>query len=831
MKKTTLKMWFVALVMAITASGISAQEMTNTALENPVDGVFKAVIHATPNMDTINGAVALAVGESAAWGDLSVIVRFNREGGNIDAHNGVTYALHDSTAMLNYAGDSLYTVSIMGSVYENTFTAIVTGYDVVTESVLTDTVAKDFSFRKKVTSLNYLVKAVQTDVAWGVPGSELKDSLISMYGTQTAALALVSDVPTIDGDLSDGYWDNIETNFCESSISDQVTGTTDLSGYWKAVWTADSVYIMANVTDQTLNDNGAPTWNTDGVHFYFDLLNERNGVGAGTNATDAKVFSQLYYTADGTAASGGNDLVPNHKIVANDTGYVVEVAYAWSRINSNSVDFTPQNGVKILLDVDIVDSDGAGWWSEYYWSSNQNCYSNMDNAGMIELAELDTTILVASRDSLKKLIDDAVIGQDNGEYLQSVADAANAAIVSANNVLATAKSQTELDNATADVNKAIAALMPNDYPIASVKTVSGFLPSIDGDFSEWEQMAANMNTVEVGTPVTGNSDLAGYWKAVWTADTLYVMADVQDSSLNDGGAGTWNTDGVHFYFGLLNLRNDLGAQGHDTSKVFSQIYYTDTTASLGGNATPSNVTLVKTNKGYAIEAAYAWNVINKNGIDFTAAADVKILMDVDIVNYNDPNKWVPQELYWGSPQNCWANMNKAGQAILSAEAISTLDFTALEAGITSAQADVDAQANNIGDDAGQYTQANVDAANTAIAAANAVVESATTQAEIDQAVTDLESAMALFVPNPVSVNQLLDVHFAMYPNPVNDVLVLDNIENVNTISVYSVTGKLITRIDNTDVSTTINLSELNSGVYLIKFNTDKGIAAKRFIKE
>ena len=246
-KKFTLKSWVFAIIMVFSASGVSAQEMTNTALENSVDGIFKAVIHATPNMDTINGAVALAVGESAAWGDLSVIVRFNNGGGNIDAHNGTTYALYDSTSMISYEGDSLYTITIMGSVFDNTFTAVVTGWDMETDAVVTDTVAKDFSFRKKVTSLNYLVKAVQTDATWGVPGGELKDSLASMYATQQTALAMVSDLPTIDGDLTDGYWDNIEPNFNESPVGAQVSNTTDLSGYWKAVWTTDSLYVIQSI--------------------------------------------------------------------------------------------------------------------------------------------------------------------------------------------------------------------------------------------------------------------------------------------------------------------------------------------------------------------------------------------------------------------------------------------------------------------------------------------------------------------------------------------------------------------------------------------------------
>ena len=751
MKKTTLRMLIAIFMMVLTAGSISAQEMTNTQLETPIKGIFKVVIQATPNLDTINGAVALAPAESAAWGDLSCIVRFNMSG-YIDAHDGTGYALPGADTLV-YSADSTYTVTIMGSVYTNTYTAVVTGYNSVVDSVQSDTVAKDYNFRKATTTgLNYYVKSIQTDPTWGVPDGNINDSLVSVFSSKNGALTKVDELPVIDGDITDGYWDNFSSNCNTTPFGGVVSGTDELSGYWKAVWTEDTLFVMANVKDNDLVDMGAPTWYTDGVHFYFGILNDRNHMGA--NGEDpAKVFNQFYYAADGTQPEGGNCHATRHFLVANDTGYVVEAAFAWTDINKNGLEFNPANGTQFLMDVDLVSYNTDNQWNpkQLYWSSMENCWSNMDYAGQVELAELDTTMLVAARDSLQALVDAAVVGQENGEYLQSVVDAANAAIDEANTVLQTAVTQTELDNATADVYAAIDAFQPNNYPIAVIKTVENFLPVIDGDVSEWVNADSFENTIHVGAP--GSSLFAGFWKAIWTTDTLYVMAEVSDTSLNDNGGATWYTDGVDFYFGLLNDRNGSGAQGDDPAKVFSQIYYTDSTPATGGSISPDQVALAVIDGGYVVEAAYAWSTINKNSVDFTPEADAKLLFDVDLVNFYAPN--YPQELYWGSSQNCYFNMDKAGRAELSPE----------------------------------------------------VVE-----------------------PNAIK-EDVLDDNFTMYPNPAHNMLMLGNIANVHTIDIYSITGKLMNRVNNSGSNAKIDVSGLPTGMYIVRMYTENGSAAKRFVKK
>ena len=599
-------------------------------------GLFIAEFDAVPSADTINGAFAFSNDTAKAWGDLSPIIRFNTYS-KIDVRNGSGY---EAMVDYKYWGGRSYHFMMELDVFTNTYSVYVTGDD--GEKVL---LAVGYDFRNLTDELNYRVAAIDTSAAWGRPGTSLD---ILNFGVKhdpaVTTITLATTNPVIDGDLSDGYWDDIAPNMCETRFggNNQVSNTTDLSAYWKAVWTSDSLFIMANVTDDSLVQVLDPTWAGfagDGVHVHWGLANNRNGLGSRATTTDTvytdstKLFGQYYYTFDGADASGGEIghwvAGVTSKVVANDTGYVFEASYSWAAINKYGVDFNAEMGTTILFDVDVVDNDGVAWWSysESQWSAAQNNWANMDDAGQITLTEIvDYEELISVVDSSDVVVAEKAnsIGDKEGQYSQATTDAANAAITEGKVVIeyAEATTQAEVDGSTADLRSAMELFLPNAY-----------------------------------------------------------------------------------------------------------------------------------------------------------------------------------------------------------------DYTELTAVADSSKAAVVAQNDNIGDEAGQYTQEVMTAATAAVTTAEAVIDNAYSQEEVDQATADLRTAMELFIPNPVSVNELLDDTFAMYPNPVKGMLQLDNISNVQNISVYSITGRLIISQTNTDNSLSLNLSELNTGMYIIKFSSENGVSTKRFTKE
>lgn len=73
--------------------------------------------------------------------------------------------------------------------------------------------------------------------------------------------------------------------------------------------------------------------------------------------------------------------------------------------------------------------------------------------------------------------------------------------------------------------------------------------------------------------------------------------------------------------------------------------------------------------------------------------------------------------------------------------------------------------------------------------------------------------------------------YSMYPNPVITLLNIDNTSDVSQIDVYDVTGKLVRTVQlEMAQSVTIDVAELQTGVYFVNVHNDKGTQSTRFIK-
>ena len=65
----------------------------------------------------------------------------------------------------------------------------------------------------------------------------------------------------------------------------------------------------------------------------------------------------------------------------------------------------------------------------------------------------------------------------------------------------------------------------------------------------------------------------------------------------------------------------------------------------------------------------------------------------------------------------------------------------------------------------------------------------------------------------LSLNSLETFKFSIYPNPVNEIMTLEN-ANCSEVEIYNLIGKKIKSA--TVVNNNINLGELNKGIYFIK---------------
>ena len=72
----------------------------------------------------------------------------------------------------------------------------------------------------------------------------------------------------------------------------------------------------------------------------------------------------------------------------------------------------------------------------------------------------------------------------------------------------------------------------------------------------------------------------------------------------------------------------------------------------------------------------------------------------------------------------------------------------------------------------------------------------------------------------------------VYPNPVNDVLFIETEVEINEVVVYTITGVIVGQQTTVNgQQTTIDVANLNSGVYFVKVVTENGEVVKRFVKK
>ena len=85
----------------------------------------------------------------------------------------------------------------------------------------------------------------------------------------------------------------------------------------------------------------------------------------------------------------------------------------------------------------------------------------------------------------------------------------------------------------------------------------------------------------------------------------------------------------------------------------------------------------------------------------------------------------------------------------------------------------------------------------------------------------------LSVPDNTSNNAII-----AYPNPVMSELHLRNPDGVviKSMSVYNILGQLVITIPNAEATSSIDVSQLETGAYFLKINSDKGTTNAKFVK-
>lgn len=86
---------------------------------------------------------------------------------------------------------------------------------------------------------------------------------------------------------------------------------------------------------------------------------------------------------------------------------------------------------------------------------------------------------------------------------------------------------------------------------------------------------------------------------------------------------------------------------------------------------------------------------------------------------------------------------------------------------------------------------------------------------------------------PLSVSDRAVSQLAVYPNPINDIVNIDNPDNavLESVKITDINGRIIKTVGNKVLTSgQIDVSDLSNGVYMMTISTDKGAVTKKIVK-
>lgn len=185
---------------------------------------------------------------------------------------------------------------------------------------------------------------------------------------------------TIDGADSDAGWGDAAT-FTLDSIN-KGSGTpsaADLSATGKVMWDASALYVVVNVSDQTLTNvaDNSRYYEYDGIEIYVDADGSRN-VGSYDGANDFQI-SIPYNNPLGSdvfvAGANANTSAFERSIATTTGGYLVELKMPWSALNVSP----KSEGDRIGFDLMVIDNDGSSNVVEHkkaFYAAQDNSWSD-----------------------------------------------------------------------------------------------------------------------------------------------------------------------------------------------------------------------------------------------------------------------------------------------------------------------------------------------------------------------------------------------------------------------------------------------------------------------
>jgi len=157
----------------------------------------------------------------------------------------------------------------------------------------------------------------------------------------------------------------------------------------------------------------------------------------------------------------------------------------------------------------------------------------------------------------------------------------------------------------------------------------------------------------------------------------------------------------------------------------------------------------------------------------------------------------------------------------------SLDFSALQAALDSAREMIDTV--TIGNGAGEYSAAVFELAFYAIIDVQNLMDTATVQSVVDEALVTFNAELTGFIPNATGINQAGLPVVRIYPNPVINTLYI-SADKASSYKIRNLYGQVL--INKNIEDNKIDVSTLRCGLYFVEIiMKDSSIGIHRFIKQ
>ena len=228
--------------------------------------------------------------------------------------------------------------------------------------------------------------ATASSVAWNNPsvGSHEIKAVAHYTPSGTSSASIIQNLNIVDGlyettiaPVIDGIIDGLWNDYAPFSLNlvsvGAVSSSADLSANFKITRDANNLYMLVDVTDDILRNDGAANWQKDGIELYIDMGNDKSGSYVPNNDY------QYSFVWNVSTPQAGVTIAQTTK--AGNSGYIMEISIPWATLNG-----APAAGTFMGIDLQVEDNDSGNRNGKKAWADKtDNAWQSTSVLGTLQI--------------------------------------------------------------------------------------------------------------------------------------------------------------------------------------------------------------------------------------------------------------------------------------------------------------------------------------------------------------------------------------------------------------------------------------------------------------